>query len=367
MPDSLTFATKDLGKKLIDAAGLSRLKFESDKIAVEVKVQAEELKHELKGKDWTDIEAELRKIFKEFIKELETSVAKKAGKADEEIKGFPPELYGNYLRPINIELERKFEDHCKRIHLAFDTELQAQKKKHGLKQDPKTRVEFDFACLESSTRKVVSSSASAPKVDTAVAKDTLVVVLECSKAATQAETNAHNFRDELRTIKSQLEAGRDIKTGLEAAKKVNATYRTDLVKLDKELSELHDAIAAERGDQLDWKKKFGATKRPDAEKLQKTVKELIGKVVKRLEELESETLKVREAIAKGGHAEEDLFEKAIHALAEQKDGWGKQLVSAIASPFSAEEIVAPFLERVKKDSKAVRDDLQSLSKAATAK
>jgi hypothetical protein len=369
MADSLKFATKDLAKKITDQASPARLKFENDKIVVEAVVQADDLKDEIKGKEWSDVEKKLQSIFDDLTKDLEKSVGKKFAKADDEIAKFPPDLYGNFLRPINIEIEKKFEEHCKRIHLAMTTELQQKKKEHDVKKDAKVRVEFDFAILESSSRRVVSSSSGVPKVDVAgAAKDTGVLAKDCTSVALQADKDAEGVRKSLRYLKHQMASTPAApKTALEGAAKLSAAYREGLNKLEKQLSELHDAIAAERGDQMDWKKRFGAAKPSVTPENLKKIKVLIGGVVKLLEDLERETNRVRELVLKGGSGQESLFAKALNALKHDEASWAKDVDSALGSSFSAHNSIKDLLHDVEQGSKKVRGDLQSLSKTASAK
>ena len=180
----------------------------------------------------------MEKDFDDQVKDMIAGIAKKVASADEEVVKFPPGLYDNFLRPINIELEHKFEKHAERISSLLTSRLQKARqeilkgKKGTSIKEPKVRVDFDFAVLVSSARRSVSSSGSgAPAVKPGEAsKDINPAAQDCDTALGKVEEAEKGLR------KAVPEAAR-----LADAQKAHAVahvkellnkYRTGLADLD---------------------------------------------------------------------------------------------------------------------------------------
>jgi hypothetical protein len=374
----LKFESKDLGKRITDEAGLARIKFDKvDKISVDASVQADELHEKMTGKQWSDLEKKLKSLFDDLVKDLEKSVAKHVEKANDDAKSHAPDTVSLFLKPINIQLEDKFEKHCTRIHQAFEKELKDLKKSHDAKKDAKINIGFDFAILESSERRVISSSSSAlPGVDTSKA-DTAAKTLDsmaeyCKKLAEEADTKADRFRSNLKALEKDFEPKHHLEDkDLAVLRQDNGGYRDILTDLEKALSELHDALVKEAQRQDHWKKEYGKAKDKtgDQNKGQaKDIKDALTTLNTTLKDLIKEAEDVRKDVAKDAWNQEKIFADVLASLKDKPVEWPKRRTdAALATSFSVYSRLKGFLNKVETGANTVRDSSQDLKKAAATK
>lgn len=368
MAESAKFVTKDLGKEIMSKATPSKLKFENDKLLLEAIVIADDLKEEMKGKDWAKLEKEMQGHFDGLVTSLVTSLAKKIAKADDELSKFPPSLYDNFLRPINIEIERKFEEHAKRIHSILNSDLQGAKKEYKVKQDPKIRVDMDFCCLEASGRRSVSSSSgSAPVVKpTQAGKDVNAAAQDCEPLAKAVDAEAATFKKAFGEA-LRVPGGVPPKAA-EDCKSYISGYKRELALLEKQLTELRDALDEEADKQEAWKKKYSATKPNYSPEDQKKIKTAIDGVIAELGVLVKSANAVRDAVIHDGSKQVKKFESALETMETEKDAMKlAATLAGLRASFVAEKEVGDFLKDVKTGLADVQKGLQVLAKAATAK
>jgi len=379
MAESAKFSTQDITPDVLKRASPVRLKFNGEKMIIDAVVLADDLKDEMEGKDWKNLEREMEKLFDEQVKEMIAGIAKKVGSADEEIVKFPQELYDNFLRPINMQLEHTFEKHAERISSLLTSRLQKarqeilKEKKGASVKEPKVRIDFDLGVLVSSARRSVSSSGSgAPAVKPNEAnKEISPAAQDCDTAVKKVEEADKAFRKAFPDAARVADPERK-KHAVEEVRQVLNKYRTGVEELDKRLRELGKAITEMLDDQIQWKKRYSASKPTFSEEVQKTIKASIDSVIKNLESLSKVCEKTRDDVVSEGGEQAKSFQSALEALeAPDPRVAGPRLAAAVASMRSASpgfvRDVPKLVEESKTTATEIQRDLQKLSKAAASK
>jgi hypothetical protein len=384
MAESAKFSSKDIAQDILKKASPARLKFEEEKMMIDAVVLADDLKDNMEGKDWKKLEVQMEKDFEGQVKDLVPAIAKKVASADEEIAKFPAGLYGNFLAPINIEIEHKFVKHAERISsLLTSTLLEARKdlmkSKKGLSiKEPKVRVDFDFSILVSSQRRSVSSSAtSAPAVKPAEASK------EITPAAEDCEASLKKVEDvDKDTRKAFIDAEKDLSKALIEAQRAGGpkkeldlkecrqyviAYRNGTGDLGDKLRDLDGAINETQDKQELWKKRLASTKA--TEKNYAEMKKTIDKVIVSLGELSKSCKKVREQVTRDGADRVAAFEKSIETLSQATVADARLAAAVAPARFTPSFLreVADLLVEAKKTTGEVQSKLKDLQKAATAK
>jgi hypothetical protein len=367
MAESAKFSSKDIAPDILKKASPARLKFDGEKMIIDAVVLAEDLKDHMEGKDWKELERVMEKAFEDQLKELVPAVAKKVSSADEEIAKFPSGLYENYLRPINIEIEHKFEKHAERISSLLTSKLldarkELKSKKGVTVKEPKVRVDFDFAVLVSSARRSVSSSGTAaPAVKPAEAsKDIAPAAGDCEGSLKDVDTVEKEFR---RTISGAVRLeGKKKEDELKASRDQVKAYRAGISDLGGKLRDLEDAVTDTLDKQELWKKRLAVTK--PAEKNYADMKKVIDKVIGSLQELSKSCKKTRDEVAREGPERAGAFDNLIEALATGTLP-GTHLAAALAPTRSFRE-VADLIADARKTTAEVQTKLKDLQKIAQA-
>jgi predicted nucleic acid-binding Zn-ribbon protein len=373
MAESAKFSTKDIAQDILKKASPARLKFEEEKIMIDAVVLADDLKDHMEGKEWKKLEVEMEKDFDGQIKELIPALAKKVASADTEIASFPPGLYDNFLRPINIELEHKFVKYAERISSLLTSKLMEARKdlmksKKGVSiKEPKVRVDFDFQILVSSQRRSISSSAAgAPVVKPAEAsKEITPAADDCEASLKKVEAVEKEIRKAI--IDAERAQGTKREDELKEGRKQIGAYRNGISDLGDKLRDLDGAINETQDKQELWKKRLASTK--PTEKNYAEMKKAIDKVIGGLGELSKSCKKTRDEVTRDGADRIETLEKSIEALA-QATVPDARLAAAIApaktsAPAFFRE-VADLLEHAKRTTGEVQSKLKELQKLAQA-